>query len=160
MTRRPSSSTSGNPLTALQGPDFIDLDLDVSDQFEAICAVSSLLKAHPAICNFERLQTELLEREKIGSTALASGVAFPHARSDSVEEMVMAAGRSRVGIQFGQAAQQVRLIFVIAVPKEQASRYLETVGRLARLCRNPQTFDRLLAATTAEEFLNVLQSPV
>jgi len=159
MTRHPSSSTGGNPLKALQGPDFIDLDLDVSDQFAAICAVASLLKSHPAICDFERLQTELLEREKIGSTALGSGVAFPHTRSDSVEKMVMAAGRCRAGIQFGQTAQQVRLIFVIAVPKEQASKYLETVGCLTRLCRNRQILDRLLTAATAEEFLNVLQSP-
>ena len=160
MTRHPLAPSDGNPLTAVLEPDRIDLDLDVADQFEAIRAVSSLLRANPAIRDFEQLQGELLEREKIGSTALASGVAFPHARSNYVDEIVMAVGRSRAGIQFGQAAQKVNLIFVIATPKEQASKYLETVGRLARLCRNSQIFDRLLAAPTPEEFLKVLESPV
>ncbi|MHA3772054.1 PTS sugar transporter subunit IIA [Verrucomicrobiota bacterium sgz303538] len=160
MTRHPLSPSDGNPLTAILEPERINLALDVPNEVGAICAVSSLLKAHSAIRDFERLQSELLEREKIGSTALASHVAFPHARSNYVDQIVMAAGRSRAGIPFGQSVQKVNLIFVIATPKEQASKYLEVVGRLARLCRNTQIFDRLLAAATAEEFLSVLQSPV
>ena len=64
-------------------------------------------------------------------SVVENGVAFPHARTDLVDEIVVGIGRSHAGIPIGQIAVRARLIFVIGVPERLVNDYLICVGRLA-----------------------------
>ena len=85
-----------------------------------------------------------------------NGVAFPHARTDLVDEIVIGVGRSRAGIPFGENQQRAHLIFVIGVPERLLSDYLICVGTLARLVKDQAIRSRVLNAETPREFIEAL----
>ena len=110
-----------------------------------------------AVSDAGKLTVEVLEREKLSPTAMGHGVAFPHARTSAVKQIVMAVGRSREGVTFaGSPDGPVHFFFVIATPPNQVPQYLSVVGRLARLLRSEGVREQLLTAATAEEVRGVL----
>ena len=104
----------------------------------------------------EAFLEQVLAREQTHASAVDSGVAFPHARTDLVDEIVIGIGRSRAGIPFGENQQRAHLIFVIGVPERLLSDYLVCVGTLARLVKDETIRSKLLNAGTPHEFVEVL----
>jgi mannitol/fructose-specific phosphotransferase system IIA component (Ntr-type) len=135
-------------------PARIDLDVAATEKHEAILEVASLLERDPDMLDFECFRRELTAREQLRSTAAGYGVAFPHARTDAVREIVIAVGRSAAGIRFGD--ELVHFIFVIGTPREKAPDYLVAVGTLARLLRVEKTRAALAKAPTPEAFIGIL----
>jgi mannitol/fructose-specific phosphotransferase system IIA component (Ntr-type) len=98
-----------------------------------------------------------MEREGKSSTVANGGVAFPHARTGLVEELLLGIGRSRAGVSFGDSKNPVHLIFVIAVPQQMVNDYLICVGSLARLLNDDKRRAALMAAETPAEFFAELR---
>src|SRR5262249_5856208 len=99
---------------------------------------------------------QVLAREQTHPSVVENGVAFPHARTDLVDEIVIGVGRSRAGISFGENQQRAHLVFVIGVPERLLSDYLVCLGTLARLVKNESTRSRLLNTQTPHEFIEAL----
>jgi mannitol/fructose-specific phosphotransferase system IIA component (Ntr-type) len=104
----------------------------------------------------EAFLEKVLAREQIHPSMVENGVAFPHARTDLVDEIVIGVGRSRAGISFGENQQRAHLIFVIGVPERLLSDYLVCVGTLARLVKDDTIRSRLLNVETPREFIEAL----
>ena len=104
----------------------------------------------------EAFLEQVLAREQTHASAVDSGVAFPHTRTDLVDEIVIGIGRSRAGIPFGENQQRAHLIFVIGVPERLLSDYLVCVGTLARLVKDQTIRSKLLNAGTPHEFVEAL----
>ncbi|NJK92288.1 MAG: PTS sugar transporter subunit IIA [Blastochloris sp.] len=143
----------GKAISETLRPHLVTIQLEANTQEAALKEVASLLKSHPNMSNFDGFFTELLLREKLESTCLGMDTAFPHARTDHVKNLVIAAGVSREGILFEKTNQTVKLIFVIGTPKRMVTEYLATVGALARLLKEEILRNKLFSAKTAEEFL-------
>ena len=108
------------------------------------------------IDNPEAFLEQVLAREQTHPSVVENGVAFPHARTDLVDEIVIGVGRSRAGISFGENQQRAHLIFVLGVPERLLSDYLVCVGTLARLAKDETTRSKLLNAETPREFIEAL----
>src|SRR5215510_12595514 len=104
----------------------------------------------------EAFLEQVLAREQTHPSVVENGVAFPHARTDLVDEIVIGVGRSRAGISFAENQQRAHLIFVIGVPERLLSDYLVCVGTLARLVKDETIRSRLLNAETSHEFIEAL----
>ena len=104
----------------------------------------------------EAFLEQVLAREKTHQSVVEDGVAFPHVRTDLVDEIVIGIGRSRAGIPFDENRQRAHLIFVIGVPERLLSDYLVCVGTLARLVKDETIRSRLLNAETPHEFIEAL----
>jgi len=104
----------------------------------------------------EAFLEQVFAREQTHPSVVESGVVFPHARTDLVDEIVIGVGRSRAGVPFGENQQRAHLIFVIGVPERLLSDYLVCVGTLARLGKNETIRSRLLDAKTPREFIDAL----
>ncbi|MGA3170305.1 MAG: PTS sugar transporter subunit IIA [Chthoniobacteraceae bacterium] len=135
-------------------PSRIALDIAATGKNEAILEVAGAVRQDADVLNFSRFCQELLARDEMKSTAAGYGVAFPHARTDAVKEIVIAAGRSVAGVRFGD--EMVHYIFVIGTPREKVSDYLVAVGTLARLLRAEKTRSALAAAASPAEFIRAL----
>ncbi len=122
----------------------------------AVREIIQLLAANRKIDDVEKFLGQVLSREQANPSVAENGVAFPHARTDLVDEIVLGIGRSRAGIPFGKNGVRVRLIFVIGVPERLANDYLICVGTLARLVKDDATRSTLLHAQTPREFLDAL----
>ncbi|MGC3989936.1 MAG: PTS sugar transporter subunit IIA [Chthoniobacteraceae bacterium] len=145
--------------SALFNVELVDLQLEADSGQEAILRLCEKLQEGGFLNDAPHFCQLVMAREAISSTALGSGVAFPHARTDNVNSLVVAMGRSENGVSFHPNQPPVKLLFVIGTPPTLVHEYLNLVGRLARLLRNESIRSRLLSATTPGEFVNILTEP-
>jgi fructose PTS system EIIBC or EIIC component len=117
----------------------------------AIDELLSSLRDQPNVIDPNALRNAVLQRQKVDPPILPMGVAFPHARTDSVRALVLAAGICPEPVTFVDTP--VRLILLIGVPKAAIAEYLDLTSFLARHLRNRQVLDRLIGATNMSEFL-------
>src|SRR5213080_5534729 len=122
----------------------------------ALREIIQVLAQNGKIDDAEIFLEEVLAREQAHPSVVENGVAFPHARTDLVDEIVVGIGRSQAGLPFGQNGVRARLIFVIGVPERLVNDYLICVGTLARLVRDDATRSALLHAQTPREFIDTL----
>ncbi len=122
----------------------------------ALREIIDLLAQNGKIDNPEAFFEKVLAREQAHPSVVESSVAFPHARMDFVDEIVVGVGRSRAGIPFGHNGVRARLIFVIGVPERLVNDYLICVGTLVRLVRDDTIRSALLHAQTPREFIDAL----
>ena len=140
-------------LAELLQPAHILLDLNETKRTVAIHRVAALLEKDEGVIHFQGFYDELLARERVEATSLGNGVAFPHARTDHVKRLVLAVGRSKEGLSFDQAGEKIHFIFVIGTPRRMVTEYLALVGAMARLLRQDEVREKLMAAKSPEEFL-------
>ena len=122
----------------------------------ALREIIELLAQNGKIQNPEAFFGKVLAREEAHPSVVENGIAFPHARTDLVDEIVVGIGRSRAGIPFGHDGARARLIFVIGVPERLVNDYLICVGTLVRLVRDDAIRSALLRAQTPREFIDAL----
>ena len=122
----------------------------------ALREIIQVLAQNGKIDDAEIFLEEVLAREQAHPSVVENSVAFPHARTDLVGEIVIGIGRSRAGIPIGADQQRARLIFVIGVPERLLNDYLICVGMLVRLVKNDAIRSRLLQAETPREFIDAL----
>jgi mannitol/fructose-specific phosphotransferase system IIA component (Ntr-type) len=122
----------------------------------ALREIIQVLVQNGKIDNPDAFFEQVLAREQAHPSVVENGLAFPHARTDLVDEIIVGIGRSRAGIPFGQNGVRARLIFVIGVPERLVNDYLICVGTLARLVKDDATRSALLHAQTPREFIDVL----
>ena len=144
-------------LDSLLDPKHVVLDLRGATAGEAVWEIVERLRESAALRRADEFFSAVMEREKKSSTVANGGVAFPHARTELVEELLLGIGRSRAGVSFGDAKNPVHLIFVIAVPQQMVNDYLICVGALARLLNSEKRRAVLLDASTPAEFFERLR---
>ena len=145
-------------LADLIDPGQIALNLRAHAQSDAIKEIVDLLVANGKIDNAEKFLEELEARERTNSTYAADGVAFPHARTKLVEEIVVGIGRSEAGIPWTGKGELAQLIFLIAVPERLISDYLVVVGAIARTTKDRPLRTLLLHAESVDDFIATLLS--
>lgn len=137
-------------------PGSVTLDLRARTGEEAIAEIVGSLSRDPRVSDAGKLLSAILAREATGSTCLGSDMAIPHARTDVVREIVMAAGRSETGVRFG-CGSAAKLIFVVANPLPMATEYLRLVGALARAMRSDNVPGALMVAPDGAAFIRILE---
>jgi mannitol/fructose-specific phosphotransferase system IIA component (Ntr-type) len=143
-------------LADLLDPNHVDLDLRTRGVETALRKIIQLLAADEQVRDEEKFLQQVLARERENPSIVEQGVAFPHARTDLVNKIVLGIGRSRAGIPFGKAGR-ARLIFLIGVPQRLVNDYLVCVGALARLLKDDVIRNRLLSVETPQEFITILR---
>ncbi|PZR72602.1 MAG: hypothetical protein DLM73_13035 [Chthoniobacterales bacterium] len=144
-------------LSEILDPKLVILELREETAAEAILEIVERLRDHGLVQDYYRLADAVMEREGRTSTNTGEGVAFPHARTDLVDRIILGIGRSTAGIRFGHSKDLVHLIFLVGVPQRRVTDYLVCVGALARVVKEKTRRDALMAATTAEEFVEQLR---
>jgi fructose-specific phosphotransferase system IIA component len=83
------------------------------------------------------LVNELLTRETEGSTGIGGGVAIPHIKTDLVDDVQGAIGKSDQGIDFNAVdGEPVYLFFLFFAPQDQTEVHLEILKKVSLMVRN------------------------
>ncbi|HWH70585.1 MAG TPA: PTS sugar transporter subunit IIA [Candidatus Sulfotelmatobacter sp.] len=99
-----------------------------------------------------------LNQELLSNSALACGIAIPHARLSGVKQLQFAFGRtSQPVIWAAKASWPVQLVFLLAVPATDAASYLHLLACIARLGRQPDKLAQLRAADTPQAIWALLE---
>jgi mannitol/fructose-specific phosphotransferase system IIA component (Ntr-type) len=134
----------------------IDLDLKATTQAEAMRELTDLLAANHEISEPENFLAEVTARERTGSTLTEDGVAFPHARTELVDQIVVGIGRSKAGIPWNENGDLAHLIFLIGVPQKMLNDYLIVIGAIARVTKDDPLRTLLLHAESVAEFIETM----
>lgn len=112
-----------------------------------------LLAGSTADEDAETIFERLLERERLGSTGLAGGVALPHARLPGIDDSHGAFLRLAEPVEFDALdGQPVDLVFALLVPEEATEEHLQLLSALARMFNEPDLRDRLREAEPEQAF--------
>ena len=111
------------------------LDLKSDNKDDAIKEIAGILKGSKEVDDFDRFLKDVFERESLSTTGIGNCIAIPHARTDAVNNFVIAFGRSSSGIEFNSLDKKpVKFIFLMGTPKERGvNDYLRTLAHLTRL---------------------------
>jgi fructose PTS system EIIBC or EIIC component len=139
-------------------PRHIELDLKTVNQEEAINQIASLLREDDRVKDWNEFYKGLGSKQPCVAASGETDICIPHTRTNSVSSMVMAAGRSTKGITIKGVDAPIHFVFVIGVPTALASDYLRIIGALARIFKDDAAKEKLRAAKTAEEFVQLLGS--
>lgn len=145
-------------LSRLLDPTRITLNVHSAKRTAAINEVARLLDGHAEVSNFQGFYNELLARERLDTTCLGNEVALPHARTEHVQQIVMAVGRSDAGVHFENGNQTVRLMFVLGTPKSNPGDYLQVVSALCKILKDAANRKALLEAESPEAFIAAVVS--
>jgi PTS system fructose-specific IIC component/PTS system nitrogen regulatory IIA component len=127
-------------------PELIKIGLEAEDKDEVFEEMADLF------CQVERsnIRNEILEaiheRESKMSTGIHKGIAVPHGKTNTLENMHGILGISRKGIDYDALdGQPVYVLFMLLAPQKDSEIHLRLLKRLAGLLDNPQFYLDLLA---------------
>jgi PTS system nitrogen regulatory IIA component len=140
-------------------PKFICTELKATTKEGAIHELADFLKDCPEINNFDQLLNDILERESLMTTGIGNGIAVPHARTNAVDKLIIAMGRSRSGIDFHAIDNQpVKLIFLMGAPVKDMSEYLRTLAYLTRILAKEKFRTELLEVNDPEGIIEIFMN--
>ena len=144
----------------LDAPAAVRVPLVATDKQQVIAELVELLESSHDVHSSGDVLHRVLEREQLMSTGIGQGVAIPHAKSPSVDEVIAACGVAPPGLDYGTTDQEpVRLVILVVSPDQVRAAHMQALAAISRLVQredvrcalieavDPQTFfERLLAA--------------
>ena len=146
-------------LTDLIAPNAVVPVLKVTSKKQAIQELAG--RAAQLTGHSERAITDiLLQREKLGSTGVGSGIAIPHGKLPKLAKLFGMFARLERPVDFEALdGQPVDLVFLLLAPEAAGADHLKALARIARLLRDPDVAAKLRASHDAEALYAVLALP-
>jgi mannitol/fructose-specific phosphotransferase system IIA component (Ntr-type) len=154
QTKRPGDNFHYKGIARFSSIDLMFPKITATNHADAITEIAKMTVDAGFVENGDDFAEALLQREAMASTAVGSGIAFPHARGIRSCGMTLAVGISEKGIDFGDG-ERVNLICLSAVPTQTSMFYMELVSKIARYFGKPESAPKMLECKTAEEMWKI-----
>ena len=137
--------------------DLVIPNLRSSTKAEVLQELAYHLAARRPAIKAEQLVTVLLDRERLGTTAIGEGIAIPHGKLPGLKGVVAVFGRSLSGIDCHSLdGLPTKLFFLLVAPDESAGLHLKALARVSRLLKERTFRDRLLQDETGAGLYQVI----
>ena len=104
----------------------------------------------------ESIVKAILKREELGSTGIGRGVAVPHTKHPSVDQLVGTVAVSGAGVDFASLdGETVQLFFLLISPPDCPGDHLRALENISRRLRD-DTFCRFLKQAKSAEDIHQL----
>ncbi len=144
-------------ISRFTSPELMVVSLKGTTPEEVLGEICTRMADEGFVADGEHLLDLALQREAIVSTAVDSGIAFPHVRGVEGGGMTMLVGIHKKGVKFGGPGRTLtRVFFFMAIPTATSAFYLKLVSGLACIFREKEPREALLSAQTEEELWKVL----
>lgn len=144
-------------LSSILDPGCIVLDVGAGSRREVLGRLAAPIARVRTDLDGAALVTELERREEESSTAIADGIAIPHARPDCRDEVSAALGLAPTGLDLGSLDGRPTTILVVLVsPLANPAQHGLWLAHIARVLTDATTRQRLLAATDGAAVLEIL----
>jgi PTS system fructose-specific IIA component/PTS system nitrogen regulatory IIA component len=127
---------------------------DAIRQMVASLAQTGLFNANDQ----EDIVRAILRRELLGSTGIGKGVAIPHTKHESVDQLVATIAVTPTGVPFDSLdGEPVHLIVLLISPPDRPGPHLRALENVSRNLKEDSSFKTSLRyATTQEEICELL----
>ena len=134
-------------------------DLEATNKDEVIEELVNLVAGSNVVHDRDQLLHDIMERERLVTTGVGYGVAFPHAKTRAVKGIVIAFGRCVNGIDFDAMDHKpVTLFFLISAPEDAIGAHLNVMARLSYLMKSEENRTKLMEATSPGEVLELIDN--
>ena len=131
---------------------FVISDLKGKEKVEVINELIDLFKGDPRVKDIEKIREAVLEREKIMSTGVGKGFAIPHGKTNQVEEILGAFGKSNNPIEYESLDNQpVHLVFMLVGKDNLVSTHIKLLSRISRMMNKDEFRESLMKTQTKDE---------
>jgi fructose-specific phosphotransferase system IIA component len=136
--------------------EYIIAELKGQNKEDIINELINIFKDDKRVNNLEKVRTAVLEREKIMSTGVGKGFAIPHGKTDAVNEIIAAFGKSNKPIDFAALDEQpVYLVFLLVGKDNLVGPHIKLLSRISRMMNKDEFRENLIKAKTAKEIYNI-----
>ena len=121
-------------------------DLDATSKEDAIQRIIDKLVECGKLAAGERdnIIAAIMKREELGSTGIGNGVAVPHTKHNSVDEMVGTVAVAPAGLDFASIDREnVDIIFLLVSPHDRPGDHLRALENISKHLRS-ETFCKFL----------------
>ncbi|HCS29701.1 MAG TPA: PTS fructose transporter subunit IIA [Spongiibacteraceae bacterium] len=97
------------------------------------------------------IYTQLLNRERLGSTGIGEGVAIPHCRVSNCSSVIATLVTLKSAVDFEAVDDQpVDILFALVAPEEGHDEHLKALAGIAEKLNDPQFRQQIRTADSAE----------
>jgi PTS system nitrogen regulatory IIA component len=144
-------------LSEIFKPQSVIHDLKAHDKKGVLEELSQVITEQEKSLNKGTLLQVLLERERLGSTAIGDGVALPHGKLRELDKLLISFGRSIDGLDFDSIDEQpAYLFFLLLAPENSAGMHLKFLAKMSRMLKDGNFRQRLMGAKTREEIYKII----
>jgi PTS system nitrogen regulatory IIA component len=138
-------------------PDTIDLHLKGSTKKEIINELLDILVRTGKIQDRAAALSAVMEREEKMSTGMKHGIAIPHGKCASTQDLVACIGISEKPVDFDSLDHEPCRIFIMTLsPVEKTGPHLQFLAEISLLFKSSEKRKEILEAKTSEEILKIL----
>jgi len=131
-------------------------DLAAKTREEALREIVRVVADRGIIKDQAAVLERLLERERIQSTAVGSGIAIPHCFTDEIADLVIVIARAPAGIAFDSFdGRPTHVVFLLMGNRQEHGLHLKALARIARLIKSTSFIDRIVGADSVDGMVRV-----
>lgn len=147
------------PLNDLVAPQAVIPALKVNNKKQALQELAERAAELTGRTEREILEV-LMQRERLGSTAIGNGIAIPHGKLPRLDKLFGLFARLDRPIDFEALdGQPVDLVFLLLAPESAGADHLKALARIARMLREPEITRMLRDSQDREALYAVLAMP-
>ena len=137
---------------------FILTDFKSVEKESVINELIDLYKGNDKVNDIEMVRTAILDREKIMSTGVGKGFAIPHGKTNAVNNVIAAFGKTTRDIDYDALdGNPVHLVFLLVGRDDMVSKHIKLLSRISRLMNKDEFRERLVNSNTKEEIINIFK---
>ena len=145
-------------ISALLSPQRIFLDTEISSKKKLLELIANIVADQTEMPE-SAIYSNLLNRERLGSTGLGHGFAVPHARLENLDKTIGCLFRLKEPVNFESPDNQpVDLVFTIIIPQEATEEHLMILSSLARIFSQTDVCEAIRGATSRDEIAQIIKS--
>ncbi len=134
--------------------DLISLNLPGESKREIIEAMIDLAMKSGKIRDRQAALDSVLEREAKMSTGIQFGVAIPHGKSDTVDELVACVGLKPEGVDFEALDGIPSRIFIMTIsPVNRTGPHVQFLAEISKILKSEESRSAILASKSPAELL-------
>ena len=145
-------------ISALLSPQRIFLDTEISSKKKLLELIANIVADQTQMPE-SAIYSNLLNRERLGSTGLGHGFAVPHARVENLDKTIGCLFRLKEPVNFESPDNQpVDLVFTIIIPQEATEEHLMILSSLASIFSQTDVCEAIRGATSRDEIAQIIES--
>ena len=145
-------------ISALLSPQNTFVDTEVTSKKKLLELIANIVADRSKLAE-STIYSNLLGRERLGSTGLGQGFAVPHARVPELDRTIGCFFRLKDAVNFESPDNRpVDLVFAIIIPEEATEEHLLILSSLARIFSRTEICEAIRAAANKEEIASIIKS--
>ena len=137
---------------------YIIPDLKGQTKEDVINELIDLFKDDQRVIDLEKVRDAVLEREKIMSTGVGKGFAIPHGKTNAVNDILAAFGKSNQPIEYDSLdGHPVNLVFLLVGKDNLVSKHIKLLSRISRMMNKDEFREKLIKTNSSEEIFEIFK---